>query len=505
MTFEQNTTIESPAELILVIVFDGLRPDMITSSTTPNLEKWAAEGCWFRNSSSIFPTMTRVAAASISTGSYPSSHGIINNVFFHPSLSADTALNTSQFHEIQTAERFFHNRLITAVSLGEKLAEKNFSISIAHGGSAGSAYMLNHKAKLNSHRTFSIHGAENCTTSEAVSDAISIHGKIPKLDVPRHTICRYLTDVFLATTLAPPLPAVGCIWYPEPDTSFHHRGIGSEDSFAILRSIDTEFGRIIDWVETQPNKERIGVIVLSDHGQITVTEQVDLAGILSESGFPTSSKPLDKHIFSFTNGRTNEIRLRTHDQYLLKDLVSFLTERPEIGMLFSNPILRDHDLPEGTLEMKKIMADHSRAPDLYAILYDDDTINNLGIKGCGLFTGGVPVGFGMHGGLSKYEVNNVLMLAGVGVTHKEICHAPAGLIDLAPTILHWLGINEQTGEGRVLDEAFGSSVIPGTSVVDTASHGQYQQQLTTISHKNQRYIVEGKRIKPGLESEPHTC
>ena len=91
MPLQTNTGTEPSADLVIIIVLDGLRPDMIHKGTTPNIVKWKQDACWFKNSSSIYPTMTRVAAASISSGAYPSRHGIINNVFFHPPLSPHTA------------------------------------------------------------------------------------------------------------------------------------------------------------------------------------------------------------------------------------------------------------------------------------------------------------------------------------------------------------------------------------------------------------------------------
>ena len=112
-------------------------------------------------------------------------------------------LNTSQFKEIQKAEQFFDNTLVTTSSLGEKLAEHNRTMSIAHCGSAGAAYMLNNKAQVNGHWTFSIHGAANTVTPGAVTDAVEKCGRIPEFDTPRYNICSYITDVFLSSTLSP--------------------------------------------------------------------------------------------------------------------------------------------------------------------------------------------------------------------------------------------------------------------------------------------------------------
>ena len=53
---------------VIVAVFDGLRPDMVTSEFTPNILRLADRGTWFRQARSVFPSVTRVATTSIATG-----------------------------------------------------------------------------------------------------------------------------------------------------------------------------------------------------------------------------------------------------------------------------------------------------------------------------------------------------------------------------------------------------------------------------------------------------
>src|SRR5947208_13018708 len=59
------------AALNLVLVLDGLRPDAITPGETPNLWRLRQEVVNFPNSHAVFPTVTRVNATAISTGTYP--------------------------------------------------------------------------------------------------------------------------------------------------------------------------------------------------------------------------------------------------------------------------------------------------------------------------------------------------------------------------------------------------------------------------------------------------
>ncbi|MFX8852472.1 alkaline phosphatase family protein, partial [Acinetobacter baumannii] len=74
------------AVLRLVVVLDGLRPDSITAEDTPTLYRLRTEGVWFENSHAVFPTVTRVNAASLGTGTYPARHGIMGNSIYVPAV-----------------------------------------------------------------------------------------------------------------------------------------------------------------------------------------------------------------------------------------------------------------------------------------------------------------------------------------------------------------------------------------------------------------------------------
>ena len=55
----------------LLIVLDGLRPDYVTPALMPNLHALGERGVVFTDHHAVYPTVTRVNAASISTGAYP--------------------------------------------------------------------------------------------------------------------------------------------------------------------------------------------------------------------------------------------------------------------------------------------------------------------------------------------------------------------------------------------------------------------------------------------------
>src|SRR6266481_5899930 len=73
--------------IVVLMVWDGLRPDFVTQRDTPNLFRMARDGVRFDRHHSIFPTLTMVNATALATGAPPGVNGLEGNVFY---LAADS-------------------------------------------------------------------------------------------------------------------------------------------------------------------------------------------------------------------------------------------------------------------------------------------------------------------------------------------------------------------------------------------------------------------------------
>src|ERR1051325_108666 len=74
-------------KLVIVLVIDGLRPDSITQADTPNLFQLRSQGVSYENTHSVFPTVTRVNAAALVTGAYPTRNGLVSNSMYVPEVN----------------------------------------------------------------------------------------------------------------------------------------------------------------------------------------------------------------------------------------------------------------------------------------------------------------------------------------------------------------------------------------------------------------------------------
>src|SRR5262249_44836510 len=76
----------NPPRHVLLVVWDGMRPDFVTEKTTPVLWSLTREGVTFRNHHAVYPCATEVNGVAIVTGTYPSHSGIIANYQFRPEI-----------------------------------------------------------------------------------------------------------------------------------------------------------------------------------------------------------------------------------------------------------------------------------------------------------------------------------------------------------------------------------------------------------------------------------
>ena len=111
------------AALHLVFVMDGLRPDGITASGTPILFRLGNEGVIFENSHSVFPTVTRVNSASLSTGMQPAHHGIMGNQIYIPAVDPVNAFSNDNFLPLLKLGELSDGRIVLTPSIAELTTE----------------------------------------------------------------------------------------------------------------------------------------------------------------------------------------------------------------------------------------------------------------------------------------------------------------------------------------------------------------------------------------------
>src|SRR5205814_5803757 len=121
----RRTSAQTPSSGVarkqLLVIFDGLRPDYVTSNVMPNLYAFGQRGIVFANHHSVFPTVTRVNTSSISPGSYPERHGLLGNTVFFPQIDPTRFLDTSDRSAMVRVNTATNGNLLMATTMGEAL------------------------------------------------------------------------------------------------------------------------------------------------------------------------------------------------------------------------------------------------------------------------------------------------------------------------------------------------------------------------------------------------
>src|SRR4029434_7350491 len=123
------------ARLVIVFVVDGLRPDAITPADTPTLHRLRAEGGDVANSHAVFPTVTRVNAATLATGTQPGTHGIAGNQIFVPDVDPARALDTAAYRRLLEVDRATGGRLVLTRTLAERREARRPPLGAGRSGS----------------------------------------------------------------------------------------------------------------------------------------------------------------------------------------------------------------------------------------------------------------------------------------------------------------------------------------------------------------------------------
>jgi predicted AlkP superfamily pyrophosphatase or phosphodiesterase len=77
----------TPYEHVILIVIDGVRPDILVGADTPNIDDLAASGSFTWNAWTVTPSVTLSAIPSIFTGATPEVHGVTD---WHGEIHAET-------------------------------------------------------------------------------------------------------------------------------------------------------------------------------------------------------------------------------------------------------------------------------------------------------------------------------------------------------------------------------------------------------------------------------
>lgn len=437
------------AKHVIVMVWDGMRPEFVTAENTPNLWRLAGEGVVFANHHSVFLSATEVNGTAIATGVNPERSGIIANKEYWPEIDQKHMLHMEGLHEIRVGDKVSGGRYLKAATTSEILQRAGFTTAIA--GAKPVAILHDRAARPDDARNSTIYSGS--TLPEGLSNKLAVaQGVFPAGGPNVPTRNDWTTRAVVEQLWKNGVTAYTVLWLNEPDWSQHKDGPGSPLAMVAIKNADDNLGRVLKTLKEKGVLEQTDILLVSDHGFSTIGERVNLADSLKKGGFNTVTEfktgAKKDEIMVVSNGGSYLFYVTGHDKKTICKLVSYLQQQSYAGVIFTK------EPNEGTFTLAQAKLDSPKAPDILMSMRWTGATNEFGVPGfisSGVYDYGDK---GMHVSLSKYDMHNTLIAAGPDFRRGITSQLPTGNVDVAPTVLAILGVKPpKPMDGRVLSEA----------------------------------------------------
>ena len=251
---------------------------------------------------------------------------------------------------------------------------------------------------------------------------------------------RAMTARFCDEVLRRDRPAVAVLWLTDPDHTLHGAPLGSPQHLAALHGAETCVAAVVD---TVAGLRREGADVLlavgSDHGQETIGDGIDVDAWLAQQGL--AAEVAAGSIAVAGQGTAAVLYATPTARAGLLGVLDRLRAEPWVDEVIAEEGLgRLGYAPSGGIVAAINMA---RQPEA----------NDYGVPGrrwVAVEDGkSAPIGWGQHGGWGPDETRPFLLLNAPSLAPGEIQQSTS-LVDIAPTLLDFLGLPADDMDGRSL-------------------------------------------------------
>jgi len=499
-----------PAKHVVLLVWDGMRPDFATEETTPTLNRLMREGVFFQNHHSVFVSSTEVNGTALATGVHPHTSGIMANREYRPAIDPLKAVAIEDAKAVRIGDAVNHERYLQVATVAEILRAQTPARTTTIAGTKPVAILLDRKERPDNSSSRLLVEGETLPVS-ALAKITSRLGAFPPINKTKIDRDTWTARALLEEFWSDGVPPFSMLWLAEPDWSQHETGPGSPTSLSAIKSSDDKLAMVLQTLADRHLLADTDVMIVSDHGFSTIERNVDLAVDLSMAGLTTArafvGKPDPGTVLVVGNGGSANLYVVGHDPAVVKRTIEFLQAQDYTGVLFTRDGLA------GTFPLALAKIDTPDAPDIVISFRWSAARSAVGTPGLEVSEkgGSRGPGQGVHASLSRFDLHNTLIAAGPDFRKGVTNPLPSGNTDLAPTILWILGVKPPTPmDGRVLSEAL---TIPGPKLqsFETNRHEAtnnlgatlWRQYLTISEVNGVTYFDEGNgEISAGHSRRP---
>jgi len=484
------------AQHVVVLVWDGMRPDFVTDQNTPTLATLTREGVVFKNNRAAFPSSTNVNGVVLATGCEPAHNSVIANQEYRAEIDPHKPFDTSDFPALDRDETLT-SKFVSVPTVAEIVRQAGFRTAIA--GSKPVAQLINRSRlrETEAERESIVIYRGRVLPANTQAGLTAAVGPFPKRKgLPNDQEDDWTTRALTQFLWKKDVPKFSLLWLSEPDLSEHETAPGSPTSIAAIKSSDANLAKVLAALKAKKALTNTDLIVVSDHGFSTVDLAIDAAALLRAAGFDAvrefPDKPPAGQILVATLGGSIGLYVVNHDQKVIEKLVEFLQRSEFAGVILTQKA------QAGTFALEQAQMNTPTAPDVVAACRWNNQPNKFGVAGQIASDIGRKVGEGTHSTFSPHDMNNTLIASGPDFRRGWTDETPTGNIDVAPTILWILGLEApQRMDGRILSEALVDSATP-PSITEKTLEAQrdlgdatWRQHLRTATVAGVTYLMEG--------------
>jgi len=480
-----------PERHVVVVVWDGMRPDFVTEQNTPTLWKLAREGVTFRNHHAAYPSATMVNGTAMVTGVYPGTNGIIANHVYRPDIDPHHAVDVELPLTVKKGDELSGGKYIAVPTIAD-LVERAGARSVIAAAKTVGLLLDRHPNDVGAKNSVTLFQGKTLP-SAAIDPITEKVGPFPSAHLQRDS---WTTKALIDVLWKDGVPSFSILWLGEPDLTQHETAPGAPVALAAIKSSDENLAAVLSALGERKARETTDVFVVSDHGFSTIRRSIDIPKILNEAGFAAKTEftgePKPGDIMLAGNGGSVLFYVIGHDSTIARRLVEFLQQSDFAGVIFTKQPM------DGTFALEQANIQNDRAPDVVMAFRWDASKNQFNVPGMIDADWQRASGKGTHATLSRFDMHNTLIAAGPDFKRGETNDLASGNVDLAPTILQILGIKPpQKMDGRILSEAM-TVVIPSgqpeTKRIEATKHfrsGTWRQSLQISRVGSTIYFDEG--------------
>jgi len=244
---------------VVLMSFDGFRGDYLDHYKAPNFQRVAQQGVRAVGLIPSFPSKTFPNHYTIVTGDYPATHGIVANRFYDPARNAIYAIGDNK-----------------AVLDGSWYRGEPIWVTAEKQGMVAASYFwVGSEAAIEGIRPTLVKHFPDSTTDNQRADSALAWLALPAAQRP-HFVAVYMSDV---------------------DNAGHRYGPDDSHVQDAITTVDVALGRMLDGISALPFRDKINVILVSDHGMASFTPEtavniatlIDTVGVRFADGGPNAN------------------------------------------------------------------------------------------------------------------------------------------------------------------------------------------------------------------------